>query len=49
MTFLGSSFRLPEPDLGDFCSVSFVFSPDVLFLYSLSVGILGTARKDALI
>ena len=49
LTFLGYSFRLPEPDLRNFGSVSFGFSLGILFLYSHSVVILGITRKDALI
>lgn len=49
VALLGSSFRLPEPDLGNFWSISFHFSPDVLFLFSFSVLIMGTVRKGALI
>jgi len=48
VTWLGSSFRLPESDLGDCWSVSFSFSPDVIFLFPLSV-IMGTIKKGALI
>lgn len=48
-TWLGSSFRLPEPDIGGFWSVSLSFSPDVLFLFLLSVVFTGMSKKGALI
>lgn len=49
VTLLGSSFRLPEPDLGDFQSVSFGFCPGVLFPFSFRMMIMGITRKVAVI